>query len=256
VAMGFGIDLMTLTGAFGRLSGTTFLALFSYIFVSNIFLALFNLIPAFPMDGGRILRALLAMRIGNERATSIAAGVGRIAAVLLAIYGLLNGNFFLIMIAIFIFGAGTQEARATKTRHLLQGYTTQQAFSSSSFRLEQWYTLQQAANMMSYSGQRDFAIVSGEQLVGFLPYPVLREALRTKPSHTPVSAVMLKNERPVRPSTDIFTVQQRLISEGKSALPVVGDNGRFLGNITQQHIADFYRMVRGKSPIIPGPQSI
>lgn len=256
LALSFGIDIGTLIGSFGRLSDTTFMALFSYIFVSNIFLALFNLIPAFPMDGGRILRALLAMRIDYVRATRIAAGVGRVAAVGLGIYGLLNGNFFLIMIAVFIFGAATQEARATKARHLLQGYTVQQAFSTSSYRLEASYTLQQAANMMAYSGQRDFAVVSGEQFVGFLPHSILSDALRTYPGHTPISTIMLQNVRPVTETADVHSVQERLMSEGMNALPVTTVNGRLLGLITRQHIADLYRLVKSKPSIIPGPQSI
>ncbi|MDX1413711.1 MAG: site-2 protease family protein [Candidatus Promineifilaceae bacterium] len=256
LAMGVGIDIVTLLSTFSSLSGTTLLTLFSYIFVSNIFLALFNLIPAFPMDGGRILRALLAMRMNYARATNIAAGVGRIAAVLLGIYGLLNGNFFMIMIAIFIFGAGTQEARATQARDTLQGYKVQQAFSTSTYRLETWYTLQQASNMMSYSGQKDFAVVSGDRLVGFLPYRVLQNALSTKPSYTPVSDVMIRNTRPVFPSTDLYTVQQRLVSEKIGALPVVSEGGGFEGIISQSHIADLFRLVKSKPPIASGPQSI
>ncbi len=208
------------------------------------------------MDGGRIFRALLAMRIDYARATHIAAGVGRFIAVGLGIYGLLNGNFFLIMIGIFIFSAGTQEARVTTARHLLRGYTVQQAFSTSSFRLDISFSLQQAANMMTYSGQQDFPVVSGDQLVGFLPYSVLGEALRTHPSYTAVSTVMLRNVRPVTPSTDIHTVQERLMSEGINALPVTTLNGRLLGLITRQHIADLYRLVQSSPSVIPGPQSV
>ena len=256
LAMGFGVDILTLLGGFFELSGTTFMTLFSYIFVSNIFLAIFNLLPAFPMDGGRILRALLAMRMDYARATSIAAGIGRVLAVGLSIYGLLNGNFFLIMIAIFIFSAATQEARSTRVRHHMQGYTVQQAFTTSAYRLEASFSLQQAANMMTYSGQRDFAVVSEEQLVGFLPHATLREALRTHPAHTSVSTLMLRDVHPVTPSTDIYTVQQRLLSEEMNALPVTTGNGQFLGLITQQHIADLYRLVQTKPSIIPGPQSL
>jgi Zn-dependent protease/CBS domain-containing protein len=256
LAFGYGIDIATLMSAFDGLLGTTFLTLFSYIYVSNIFLALFNLLPAFPMDGGRILRALLAMRIDYAQATRIAAGVGRIIAVFLGIFGLLNGNFFLIFIAFFIFGAATQESQVTQVRHQLQGYTVQQAYTTSSYRLEITYSLQQAANMMTYSGQQDFAVVHGEQLVGFLPYTKLQEALRTYPSHTSISTIMERDINPVSPTTDIFSVQQRLLKENANALPVAAGDGRFLGLITRRHIADFYRLVQEKPPIIPGPQSV
>ncbi len=255
-AAALGIDFNTLILGAAGLEGATLMALFSYVFVSNIFLAVFNLIPAFPMDGGRILRALLAWRLDYARATNLAANVGRVFAILFGIYGVINGNFFLIMIAIFIFGAGTQESRSTKVRHILRGHTVQQAFSSSTYRLESTYTLQQASNMAAYSGQRSFPIISGDTLVGFLPESVLREALRTHPAHTPVTAVMRTNVRPVVPENDLYVVQERLMAEKLDALPVVSDIGRFLGMITGQQIAELFRLVQSKPPIVTGSQSV
>jgi len=255
VALALGIDLNTLFRGAAGLEGATLTSLFSYVFVSNIFLAVFNLIPAFPMDGGRILRALLALRLDYARATKVAANVGRVFAILFGIYGLINGNFFLIMIAIFIFGAGTQEASVSSVRQILRGHTVQQAFSSSTYRLEANYTLQQAANMAAYSGQRSFPIVSGDRLVGFLPQAVLHEARRTYTAHTPVSAVMRTNIRPVTPNSDLYAVQERLQAERLDALPVVSEIGRFLGMITGQQIAELFRLVRSQPPIITGSNS-
>ena len=255
LALGYGMGITSLLDAFDGLSGTTFMALFSYVFMSNIFLALFNLLPAFPMDGGRILRALLALRLNYAKATRIAVGVGQFMAVLMGIYGLLNGSFFLIFIAIFIFSAASQELKATKFQHQLQGYTVQQAYSTTSLRLEDSYTLQQAANMMAYSGQRDFAVVSGEQLVGFLPYPILSSALQTYPAHTSISLIMQRDLNPVSLNTDIYSVQQRLSNEAANALPVASGTGRYLGVITRSHIADLYRLIQKDPAIITGPQS-
>jgi CBS domain-containing protein len=208
------------------------------------------------MDGGRVLRALLALRLDYARATDIAALLGRVIAVLLGIYGLLNGSFFLLLIAVFIFGAATQEAQATQVGHILRQHTVQQAFSTSVYQLQSSYTLQQAANMGAYSGQQSFAVVSGDELVGFLPHLLLRAALRTYPSYTPVSDVMLHNIRPVTADSDLLTVQQRLLSEKLDALPVVGDTGRLLGLITLRHIIDLYRLVQSEPPILQGPQSV
>jgi Zn-dependent protease len=249
LALAAGIDFGSLLRGFSGATGATIMALFSYVFMSNIFLAVFNLIPAFPMDGGRILRALLALRLDYAQATQLAANIGRVFAVLFGVYGLINGNFFLIMIAIFIFSAATQESRVTAVRHILRGHTVQQAYSSTSYRLEPSYTLQQAANMAAYSGQRSFAIVSGDRLVGFLPQDVLQQALRTYPAHTLVSAVMRTNIRPVTPDSDLYMVQERMQAERLDALPVVSDIGRFLGTITGQQVAALYRLVKSQPPI-------
>ncbi len=256
VAIAAGIDMSTLLNASAGLAGVTLVALFSYVFISNIFLAIFNLLPAFPMDGGRVLRALLALRLDYARATHIAALLGRVIAVSLGIYGLLNGSFFLLLIAVFIYGAATQEAQATQVGHILRQHTVQQAFSTSVYQLQSSYTLQQAANMGAYSGQQSFAVVSGDELVGFLPHLLLRAALRTYPSYTPVSDIMLHNIHPVTADSDLFTVQQRLLSEKLDALPVVSETGRLLGLITLRHIIDLYRLVQSEPPILQGPQSV
>jgi stage IV sporulation protein FB len=255
VALPLGIGTTTLLSGLSGMAGTTAVALFSYVFVSNLILAAFNLIPAFPMDGGRILRALLALRIDYARATQVAANVGRVFAVLFGIYGLMTGSFFLIIIAFFIFGAATQESRMTIVRHVLRGHTVQQAFSPTSPRLEPSYTLQQAANMATYTGQRNLAIVSGDRLVGFLPHEVLQEALRSNSPYTPVSEIMRTNIRPVTPSSDLFRVQERMQTERLDALPVVSDIGRFLGTITRQNISELFRLAQSQPPVISGSRT-
>jgi len=162
----------------------------------------------------------------------------------------------MIFIAIFIFGAAGQESKMTQVRHQLQGYTVQQAFTTTAYRLESHYTLQQAANMMAYTGQKDFAVVNGDRFVGFISSEVLQNAMRTHPSYAPISGIMTRNVHPVSPTMDLFTVQQRFIKEDANALPVISQTGRFLGIITRHHIANLYRMVQSKPPIITDPQSI
>ena len=255
IALALGLDLGTMLSGISGMTGATLLGLFSYVFMANIFLAVFNLIPAFPMDGGRILRSLLALRLDYARATSLAANVGKVFAVLFGIYGLLNGSIFLIFIAIFIFGAASQEARMTAARQILRGHTVQQAFSSATYHLEPSYTLQQAANMAAYSGQRSFAVVSGDKLVGFLTHDVLQQALRTNPAHTPVSTVMRTNVRPVTPNSDLYKVQERMQAERVDALPCVSEIGRFRGLITGPKIASLVRLALSQPPIVTGSQS-
>ncbi len=250
-----GINFTTLVGSFSESSGTTIAALISYVFVSNLFLAAFNLIPAFPMDGGRILRALLAMRLNYAKATDIAAMIGRAAAVLFGLYGILNGGLFMIFIALFIFTAAGQEAKYARVKHALDGYTVQQAYSPSAFRFEPAYSLQQAQNMAAYTGQREFPVVEGDRLAGYMTGPKLRHALQSNPSYMPVSSVMDRHVHPVTPETSLFEVQQRLVTEAREGLPVIADSGRYLGIITLEHIAEVFRLAQTPSIISGTPRA-
>lgn len=230
-------------------------ALFSYVFIYNIFLALFNLLPAFPMDGGRILRSLLAMRLDYVRATDIAAVIGRALAILMGIYGLFGGGIFLTLIAIFIFFGATQEAQVVRLRAGLRGYTVRQAFSPSVYRLTPYSNLQQVVDLMLSSGQSSFPVCEGDTLVGFVSQSQLMQTLRTRGPHTWVHMVMQRDLQPVSPLTDLYTVRQRLDQEGINALPVVDENGRFLGIITRQNINDLRRLVAAAPDALPKIQS-
>lgn len=253
-----GFSLTNPLGVVTGEAGFTLTALFSYIFFYNIFLALFNLLPAFPLDGGRVLRSLLAMRLEYVKATNIAATIGRMAAVGLGLYALFTGSIFLVLIAVFIFMAAGQEAAFVRARESLRGYRVQHVFSPTAYRLQPDYSLQQAANMMMYTGQKSFPVVLGDRLIGFVPQAQLQEALRTHAAHEPVTAVMLRDVQPVTPTDDLFDVQERMVSEKLEALPVVADtemsmsNGRYLGLITLKNIAQFYQTVSSMPNVMPG----
>jgi Zn-dependent protease len=108
---------------------------FAFLFISlrnvNLMLGLFNLLPSFPMDGGRIFRAFMTPRLGRLKATELAARIGRIMAIAGGIFGLFQGNFFLILIAIFIYQAAGAEYRAVYMQQMSQG----------------WFTLEQSADV-------------------------------------------------------------------------------------------------------------
>jgi Zn-dependent protease/CBS domain-containing protein len=246
-----GLNISALANTFSMSESATLTALISYIFISNLFLAAFNLIPAFPMDGGRILRSLLAMRIDYAKATNIAAAIGRVVAILFGIYGLLNGGIFMIFIAFFIFTAAGQEAKFTRLKHALESYTVQQAYSPSAYRLDPSYSLEQARNLTNYTGQRAFPVVNGEWLTGYITKSHLDAALQSNPSYMPVSSFMDKRIQPVTPAAGLYEVQQRLMAEGRESLPVVSAAGHYLGIITQQHISALLSQVQ-TPPIVPG----
>jgi Zn-dependent protease len=95
-------------------------AVFNYVFAANLFLAIFNLIPAFPLDGGRVLRALMATRLDYGRATMIAVTVGQSLAWLGGVWGFLEGDFFLVLIAIFVYMAASEEGRLVQRQRIRQ----------------------------------------------------------------------------------------------------------------------------------------
>ncbi|GMQ79321.1 MAG: site-2 protease family protein [Anaerolineae bacterium] len=223
-------------------SGFSLGSLFSFIFFYNILLGLFNMIPAFPLDGGRIFRSLLAMRLDYVRATQIAAAVGKITAIAIGIYGLYNGGFFLIFIAFFIYVGATQESNMVQIRSLLRDYTVEDVYSPSVYRLLPDSTVQQARNILVYGGQRNFPVADGDLLVGFLTHFDFLRAAQNSVAHTLIAPFMRKDIKPASFEDDLFLVQQRLIEERIEALPVV-HHGRFMGIITLQHIAELRRQL-------------
>ena len=244
LAFGTGITIGNPLAGLSIASGFSLQALFSYIFFYNILLALFNLMPAFPLDGGRIFRSLLAMRLEYVQATNIAATVGRALAIALGLYGIFNGGFFLVLIAVFIFVGAGQEAAQVKMRSVLRGFTVQQVYDSSAHRLNPDNTVRQASDLMIVGGQKSFPVLEGESLVGFLPHEELLEAMRTAVSHSRIGPFMRRDVRPVSCEDDLYDVQQRLVTEQANALPVVSSDGRFMGLITLRHIGELYQMLR------------
>ena len=204
IALFLGINLSNPLGVLVGLGGVSLTSLFTYIFVYNIFLAVFNLLPAFPMDGGRVFRSLLAMKLDYVKATRIAASVGRGLAVLMGIYGLFNGGIFLILIAIFIYSGATQEEQMVRLRGSLRGYKVQQAYTPSAYQLSPYHNLQHVVDFMLISGQSSFPVSQGELYVGFLTRAKLEQALQTRGPHTWISDVMRRDVLPVSLSTDIY----------------------------------------------------
>jgi stage IV sporulation protein FB len=236
-------------------SFTSWLSLFSYLFMYNIILALFNLIPAFPMDGGRILRALLALRLDYVKATRIAATIGRGFAILLGLYGLIGGGIFTMVIAFFLYTMAGQEAAVVRITHALRGYTVQQAYNASVHRLNMNHTLQHAANMMLYSNQDTLPVTEDGRLVGLVSKKELMELMQNNDPNTLVGHIMTRDVAPVSLQSEITAVQRRLQEENLDALPVVGHGQFLLGLITRRHIAELYRMLAFNPNTIPGVQS-
>ncbi|MCK6629586.1 MAG: site-2 protease family protein [Anaerolineae bacterium] len=249
LALGQGFGGWSPADLFDNLGQLSFNAIFNYVFVSNLFLGIFNLLPAFPMDGGRVLRALLATQVSYQRATSIAVTIGQTLAWMLGLYGFLNGNFFTILIAVFIFSGAEAERQLVQTRSVLGDLTVEQAYSRRVQTLTPQSSLRDAVKLTFDSFQSDFPVCEGEQLVGLLTYTRLLEALDQHGPNVPVGEVMLTDISPLSPKGNLFAAQQRLAENNLEALPVVAD-GRFLGLLTNRDIGEVYRIASTQPDLI------
>ncbi|MBE7468386.1 MAG: site-2 protease family protein [Anaerolineales bacterium] len=249
LALGQGFGGWPPADLFDNLGQLSFNAIFNYVFVSNLFLGIFNLLPAFPMDGGRVLRALLATQVSYQRATSIAVTIGQTLAWMLGLYGFLNGNFFTILIAVFIFSGAEAERQLVQTRSVLGDLMVEQAYSRRVQTLTPQSSLRDAVKLTFDSFQADFPVCEGEQLVGLLTYTRLLEALDQHGPNVPVGKVMLTHVSPVAPDDNLFAAQQRLAESNLEALPVVAD-GRFLGLLTNRDIGEVYRIASTQPDLI------
>jgi Zn-dependent protease/CBS domain-containing protein len=235
---GLGNPLALLYG-FG---GISVASIFNYLFIANLFLGIFNLLPAFPMDGGRILRALLATRLNYVRATNIAGVIGKLMAILLGAWGLFGGGIFLILIAFFVFVEADQEGKMVKIRHMLRGLTVAQAYSVQARTLNPQATVGEAMEQALSSLQSDFPVIDGGQVVGLLTKGKLIEALNQRGPAVPVGEVMLRDVQPVTPGEELYDAQQQMAESQLNALPVA-EAGRYLGLITSRGIHELIQLV-------------
>jgi Zn-dependent protease/CBS domain-containing protein len=209
----------------------------------NIALVVFNLLPAFPMDGGRVLRALLALRLDYVRATQIAASIGQGFAFLLGFWGLFT-NPLLIFIAFFVYLGASQEAKVVQMRELAQGLPVSAAMVRDIKTLPLEAKLNDAVDVLLSTSQHDFPLLDeNSKVYGILTRDTLIKALREGTLETPARQVVQQRLTTVHVRTPLEQVFSRMQEGNVSALPVVDDNGNFLGLITLENIGEMM-MVR------------
>ena len=212
-------------------------AFLSQLFWVNVSLAVFNLLPAFPMDGGRVLRALLAMRIDYVRATQIAATIGQGMALLFGFLGLFF-NPFLIFIALFVWLGAAQEASLAQMRAALGGISVERVMITNFRTLRPEEPLTIALEYVMAGFQQDFPVVDdADRLVGVLTREDLTTALARRGAGTLVGEVMQRRFVVADPRDMLATAFAKLQDCGCHSLPVVED-GRVLGILTADRLAD------------------
>ncbi len=221
------------------------------LLLANAMLFVFNLIPAFPMDGGRVLRALLALNMAEERATDIAATVGQALAMLFAAVGIFGipgtpfgSNPMLLFIALFVFLGAGQEAAFHRQRAMVLGHRAAEAMIVDFEALAPQDSLGRAAERLLATHQQDFPVVDAwNRLVGVLPRAVLLEALAREGTGAAVLQVMLREPATVRPDADLDEVLRLLQAHPGSPVLVLDDSG-LRGMITLENLVEFIEIAR------------
>jgi Zn-dependent protease/CBS domain-containing protein len=221
----------------------------SRLLAVNVALVAFNLIPAFPMDGGRVLRALLGLRMDHVRATQIAATVGQALAFAFGLIGLF-ANPMLLFIAFFVWIGAEQEASMTRIKHSLSGIPISRAMQTNFESLSPRDTLARAVELILAGSQHDFPVVENDRVVGILEREVLMKALARAGQSEQVSATMRRDIPQVDTHEMIETALARLEESGAKALPAV-HAGRLEGLITSENITEFL-MIRSALRTAPG----
>jgi CBS domain-containing protein len=196
----------------------------------------FNLLPAFPMDGGRVLRAFLAMRLDYVRATQIAASIGQAIALVFGHLGLFF-NPFLIFIALFVWLAGAQEAGLVQMRSVLGGIPVMRVMITDFRALRPDDPLERAVGYVLAGFQQDFPVVEDGRLLGVLTRNDLAAALGRYGPETRVGEVMQHDFVTADPHEMLQTAFARLQDGHCRTLPVVKD-GRLLGLLTADNLAE------------------
>jgi Zn-dependent protease len=203
----------------------------------NLALFLFNLIPAFPMDGGRILRSLLAIRMDYEKATNAASTLGKLFAFIFAMIGLFINPFYLL-IALFVWIGASQENQSVKVRNLLSGIPVKEAMLTNYETLSSKSRLSDGIQAILAGYQQDFPVLDGEKMVGILTRQRLLQALAFGDTSINILSVMDHTFERAQINEMLQEVAERLQACGCRTVPVF-DGEKLIGLITMDNIGEF-----------------
>lgn len=235
------------------------------LFAINVYIVLFNMIPAFPMDGGRVLRALLATRLDYVRATQIAAGIGQGIAVLFAVVGVMAPNPYLFLIALFVFLAAGQEASMAQMRTAFAGVPVSRAMITDFRSLRADEPLTRAVELLLDGHQQDFPVLGakeGDSPLGILTRRDLLTALAHGPRDRTVGEIARRNCGVAHPREYLEDVFQRIEQSQCPALLVISERGDVVGMVTLENVGELAMVQaalnRARGParsgaVAPGP---
>jgi Zn-dependent protease len=221
-----------------------------YLALTNVVLAVFNMLPGFPMDGGRVLRALLARSRPHAQATKIAAEVGKIFAFLLGIFGLFT-NLFLIALAFFIYIGASSEAQQTVMKAAFEGVTVADVMT----RREELHTVgtdtsvAELLDRMLVDRHTGYPVMDGGRLVGMVTLDDARSIKEVERDAYRVGDVMSAELATISPDADAMTALQRMQERKVGRLPVVDDRGEIIGLISRSDLVTAFNVIQSRGAV-------
>jgi Zn-dependent protease/CBS domain-containing protein len=206
--------------------------------LGNLLLFAFNLLPAYPMDGGRILRSLLALHWPVEEATRMAARAGQILAFLLGLAGLLYGNFMLMFVALFVYLGAAQEGMAARGRIFTAGFPVRAAMITDFRTLEHGQTIRDAGELLLKTSQHDFPVVAGHAVAGLLSRAALVRAMMTGGPDAYIAGAMDRDFQRTTPEAPLSEALPKLTGPERCVLVLDGDE-RLVGMLTSENVSEF-----------------
>jgi Zn-dependent protease/CBS domain-containing protein len=224
-----------------------------YLAVLNVTLAVFNMLPGFPMDGGRVLRALLARTRPYARATQIAATVGKGFAALLAVVGLLTPNILLVGLAFFIYIGASSEAQQTMLKAAFEGVTVGDIMTPAG-DLDTVTANSSVADLVARMIQErhtGYPVMENGRLAGLVTLDDARSVAEVERDAVQVRDVMSSNLTTVTPTTDAMTAITLMSEAGVGRLPVVDADGQLVGLISRSDLMTSFEIIRQSQNVKP-----
>jgi Zn-dependent protease/CBS domain-containing protein len=231
VSLGLGVIFLGSSFIVTSTVPNLFLQNFAYI---NLVLGGFNILPAFPMDGGRVLRSWLASRRPYLQATHTAVQIGKVFAIAMGLIGLFY-NPLLIIIAFFIYIAASDEERQTTITQTLAGVRVRDIMTSDVVTVPPSMTITQLIEVMFQSKHTSYPVVDDGTLAGLVTFSSVHQVPANRRDDVTVGNIMLRNVEPAKPDDDASVVFVRLVQQRLRSIPVVqGDN--VVGIVTQKDV--------------------
>ncbi|MBN1235521.1 MAG: CBS domain-containing protein [Methanotrichaceae archaeon] len=220
--------------AFGG-AGSPLTIMLSNLGVMNIILMAFNLLPAFPMDGGRLLRAWFATRMPYVKATRRAADIGKIFATLMFLLGLFTLNFMLLFVAFFVYVGASEEDKATEISVSLEGILVRDIMSSQVRSISPEMTLEELKELMFREKHRGYPVMSGGVLVGIVTLTDLQNVPEARRAQTRVDQMMARKLYMIGPEEEASTAMKKMNDLQIRRLPVI-EEGRLVGIVSREDL--------------------